>query len=170
MKGVFFLISARLIVEEFKNQGVTHMIGVPDNGSSAIYELLWKDDDIDVITATREGEAVSIASGLYIGGKKPIVIIQNTGFLESGDGIRGNVLNMKIPLVMIIGYRGYKSMADGGKYVDSVATLLEPTLKAWDIPYSTLARNEDIWTIPDAFEKAENSSHTAAVLMIGDSE
>jgi len=159
--------SAKRIVDALKKQNITHAVGVPDNGSAKIYELLRKDKEVDVITVTREGEAFAIAAGLYIGGKKPVIIIQNTGFLESGDAIRGTVINMKIPVVVLIGYRGYHIRDADGKWVDSVATFLEPTLKAWNLPYHKLETDDDIKSIDWAFNKSTKTSLPAAVLLIG---
>ena len=161
------MASAQKIVDVLKKQNITHAIGVPDNGSARIYELLREEHDIEVITVTREGEAFAIAAGLYIGGKKPVIIIQNTGFLESGDAFRGTVFNMQIPVVVFIGYRGYHNRNAEGKWVDSVATFLEPTLKAWNLPYQMLETDEDIGHIDWAFEKAVETSLPAAVLLIG---
>ena len=161
------LASAQNIVDELKKQGITHAIGVPDNGSARIYEILRSEPDIEVITVTREGEAFAIASGLYVGGRKPVIIIQNTGFLESGDAIRGTVVNMQVPVVVFIGYRGYHNRDANGNWVDSVATFLEPTLKAWNLPYEMLETDDDISCIGRAFEKAATTSFPAAVLLIG---
>ncbi len=161
------MASAQNIVDELKKQGITHAIGVPDNGSARIYEILRAEPDIEVITVTREGEAFAVASGLYVGGKKPVIIIQNTGFLESGDAIRGTVVNMQVPVVMFVGYRGYHNRDANGRWVDSVATFLEPTLKAWNLPYEMLETDDDISCISRAFEKAATTSLPAAVLLIG---
>lgn len=161
------MATAQKIVKVLKEHNITHAVGVPDNGSAKIYELLRDEPQIDVITVTREGEAFAIAAGLYIGGKKPIIIIQNTGFLESGDAIRGTVINMKIPVVVFIGYRGYHNRDENGNWVDSVATFSEPTLKAWDLPYKMLEHDTDIGNIEWAFSKSDESSLPAAVLLIG---
>ena len=161
------MASAQKIVNELKKQDITHVIGVPDNGSARIYELLRSEPDIEVITVTREGEAFAIASGLYVGGKKPVIIIQNTGFLESGDAIRGTVVNMRVPVVVFIGYRGYRNRDEDGQWIDSVATFLEPTLKAWNLPYEMLETDADILCIQRAFKKTAATSLPAAVLLIG---
>ena len=161
------MASAQSIVDELKKQGITHAVGVPDNGSARIYGILRAASEIEVITVTREGEAFAIASGLYVGGKKPVIIIQNTGFLESGDAIRGTVVNMQVPVVVFIGYRGYHNRDANGNWIDSVATFLEPTLKAWDLPYEMLETDDDISCISRAFEKAAATSLPAAVLLIG---
>ena len=123
--------------------------------------------EIDVITVSREGEAFAIASGLYVGGKHPVVIIQNTGFLESGDAIRGTAFNMEIPLVSLIGYRGYQTMEPDAPRIDTAATFLEPTLKAWGFPYNTIETDGDIPYISDAFKKAQETSMPTAVLIVG---
>ena len=123
------------IIDELKKWDVTHVIGLPDNGSAKLYEKLRGEPEINVISVTREGEAFAIASGLYVGGKQPVVLIQNTGFLESGDAIRGTAVNMEIPLVTLIGYRGYQTLRPESRlHSDSAATFLEPTLKAWGFP------------------------------------
>ena len=161
------MASAQKIVHALKKQNITHAIGVPDNGSARIYELLREEPNIEVITVTREGEAFAIAAGLFVGGKKPVVIIQNTGFLESGDAFRGTVFNMRIPVVVIIGYRGYHNRDADGKWVDSVAAFLEPTLKAWNLPYRMLETDADIESIDWAYGKSAETSLPAAVLLIG---
>lgn len=161
------MASAENIVNELKKQGITHAVGVPDNGSARIYERLRAESGIEVITVTREGEAFAIAAGLYVGGKKPVIIIQNTGFLESGDAIRGTVVNMQVPVVVFIGYRGYHNRDTDGQWIDSVATFLEPTLKAWNLPYEMLETDADIPCIAKAFEQAAATSLPTAVLLIG---
>ena len=75
---------------------------------------------------------MAIAAGLWIGGKVPVVFVQNTGFFESGDSVRGICLDADIPLVMMIGYRGYTRH---GKTTDSAAKFIEPILHNWQINY-----------------------------------
>ena len=161
------MISAQKIVDELKKWNVTHVIGLPDNGTAQVFKRLHQDPEIDVITVSREGEAFAIASGLYVGGKHPVVIIQNTGFLESGDALRGTAYNMEIPLVSLIGYRGYHTMQPDAPRIDTAATFLEPTLKAWGFPYNTMASDDDIPYISDAFKKAQETSMPTAVLLVG---
>lgn len=159
------------IVAELKRQGVTHVVGLPDNGSRALFEMLWSDHEMEVIGVTREGEAFAVASGLCLGGLTPVVIIQNTGFLETGDAFRGTAYNMGLPLVMLVGYRGFQSMAPGAERVDTAATFFEPTLKAWDIPYSVLGDdgNEEA-RVAWAFDLARERSLPSAVLLVGTTE
>jgi sulfopyruvate decarboxylase TPP-binding subunit len=161
------MIKADAVLSEIKKNGVTHVVGVPDNGSRILYQKLWADPDIRVVPVTREGEAFALASGLFLGGKKPMVIIQNTGFYESGDAFRGTVLNMAVPLVMIIGWRGYETMSGTGS-VDTAATFFESILNGWKVPYFVMRSSSESRLISDAFSKSEDTSLPVAVIYPGE--
>ena len=160
------MLSSERIVQALEHEGVTHVVGVPDNGSRALFERLWAHPHIEVILTSREGEAFGLASGLYLGGATPLVLIQNTGFFEAGDAFRGTAYNMGLPLVMLVGYRGYKTMEPGAPRVDTAATFFEPTLNAWQIPHTAMHEDGDIEQIPAAFSKARETSLPTAVLIV----
>ena len=158
-------LTASKIHSALKEQGVTHVVGLPDNLSRVFFQGLMEDPDIEVIKVCREGEAFAIAAGLYIGGKRAVVLIQNTGLLEAGDALRGTSWNMRIPQVILLCYRGFKSLNGDPRRVDSVALFTEPTLKAWEIPYYFLCRDGDLATVPQAFQTARDSSKPVALLL-----
>ena len=173
------MADAGLIISELKKCGITHMLGLPDNTSAALFALLADDPKIDLITVTREGEAFAMASGLWLGGKVPAIVIQNTGLLESGDAYRGTALRMRVPLLCLITYRGYARMGDlqSGTHgepviddysrsdIDSAGVVTEPTLKAWALPYEFLHTDQDIGKISSAFTRAEKESRPVVVLI-----
>jgi sulfopyruvate decarboxylase TPP-binding subunit len=155
-------LTARRVVDELRANGVTHVIWLVDTESRFMYDALTADPDLTVVPICREGEAMAVALGLQIGGKKPIVIIQNTGFFESGDSIRGLVLDLQMPLVMMVGYRGFHR---GQPIVDSAATYLEPALKAWGLPYHMVETDKDVENISRAFQEAQVEGHAVCVLI-----
>jgi phosphonopyruvate decarboxylase len=174
------MICAKSVWNELKVCGVTHVVGLADNASAALVALLGDDDSVRFIGVTREGEAFALASGLWIGGKTAVVVIQNTGFLESGDSFRGTAQRMRIPLVCLITYRGYEglrrrpaapesrpssieefSRAD----LDSAAIVTEPTLNAWNVPYDFLETDADLAKIGQAFSRADRESRPVALLV-----
>ena len=158
-----FETRSRRIVEGLLAGGVNHVVGLPDNQSRLIFEMLSKHDHLRVVPICREGEAFALASGLYAGGATPAAVIQNTGLLESGDSLRGTAWEMGVPLVSVVGYRGFGSL--GTKSVDSVATLTEDTLKAWRIPYRIMGDNQETEVLTWAFERAGSESRPVVALM-----
>lgn len=172
----FFMLTTRRVLETFKQIGVTHVVGLPDNATAALFHALADDPDIYLITVTREGEAFATAAGLWIGGQKPLVVIQNTGLLESGDALRGTLTRMRLPIVLLVSYRGYKSLPNpppspltpddlSRRDVDSVALLLEPTLRAWAIPYDLVLDNADLPKVPAAQRAADQGQRPIAVVL-----
>lgn len=171
--------SVKRIVDAFEECGITHLLGVPDNTSAALYLERVGRTDIRRITVTREGEAWAVASGLWMGGAVPALIIQNTGLLESGDAYRGTALRMRVPLLCLVTVRGYRGLERapaetrakptpddlGRADLDSVALLTEPTLGAWGIPYEFLHDDGDVERIPAAFRRAQAESRPVAVLV-----
>lgn len=162
MAVVHGTLTARRVVDELRANGVTHVIWLVDTESRFMYDALTADPDLTVVPICREGEAMGVALGLQIGGKKPIVVIQNTGFFESGDSIRGLVLDLEMPLVMMVGYRGFHR---GQPITDSAATFTEPILKAWGLPYQLVETDQDVPRISEAFEEARAQGHAVCVLI-----
>ena len=101
------ILRPETLVEEFKKNGVTHIITIPDSETNYLYELMVEQPWLDIIPTSREGETFAIALGLNLAGKVPVVLIQNTGMMESGDSIRGMALDAGFPLLMVVGYRGW---------------------------------------------------------------
>src|SRR5690606_22114194 len=58
------------------------------------------------IHAARGEEAIGIASGLAMAGKKTLVMMQNVGFLNSIGCFATLALNYRTPFVMLIAHRG----------------------------------------------------------------
>jgi len=156
-------LKAESIIEQFRQCGFTHVVNLPDTESKFMYDAIAADSSIHLIPVCREGEAMAIAAGLFLTGKRPVVQIQNTGFFESGDSIRGICLEMKLPLVMIIGYRGYAGPNQEPR--DSAARFLEPMLNTWDIPYYLVTSDANCHLISEANARAVNEGRTVAVLI-----
>jgi len=129
---------------------VTHVVGLPDNTSAPLFDALVAHPTVRLVTVSREGEAFAIAAGLWLGGARPLIVIQNTGLLESGDSLRGTAMRMRAPVPVLITGRGYARMARAGlgpetprnaelmarADVDGTALLTEPTLSAWGVPFA----------------------------------
>ena len=144
-------LNPKILQNELHKNKVSHVIWLPDTETSFLYKIIEQDPQIDIIPICREGESMPIAAGLWIGGKKPIIMIQNTGMFESGDSIRGMCVDLKIPRVILVGYRGWN---ESKKFTDSAARYTEPILQAWGIKYFTISNNSQISLISKAFEES----------------
>ncbi len=158
-------ISAAAMLDQIEACGYTDIIWLPDSESAAMYDAILARPAIRLVPVAREGEAIPIAAGLIVTGRRPVVQVQNTGYFETGDSIRGLAIDLALPLVMIIGYRGWKP---DGTATDSAALYLEPTLAAWSIPHSLVTRDGELGRIAEAQRAAEARPGPVAVLVAGE--
>ena len=155
-------LTPRPILSQLNKNGVTHIVWLPDSETNFMYQQMVADSTLTLVPVCREGESMAIAAGLWVGGKKPVVLIQNTGLFESGDSVRGLGLDINFPLVMMIGYRGWTRH---GVTTDSAARFTEPILHAWGINYYLVETDDDVGRISTAFEEAERTRRPVACLM-----
>ena len=171
--------SASLLLSTLLDLDVTDALGLPDNTSAALFALLKGEPHVRLLTVTREAEAFAIASGLWVGGRSPVIIMQNTGLLESGDALRGTAVRMGVPLLCLITYRGYASLHAQQHHpgvirsrddlvrpdLDSTAVVLEPTLASWGIPFFLYGQDGDASRIPEALAQAQSERRPVALLI-----
>ena len=150
------------VVEELKKNNISHVVWLPDSETNFMYQLLTGEPSLSLVPVCREGETIAIAAGLWVGGKRPIVLIQNTGIFESGDSIRGLGIDVNQPLVMLVGYRGWSRH---GITNDSAARFIEHILHAWNINYYLIETDEDAGRISVAIEEADRTQKPVAVLV-----
>ena len=155
-------LTAAGIVATLKRCQLSHLVWLPDSEAGFLYAALNADPDISLVSVCREGEAMAVALGLTVAGQHPAVVIQNTGFLESGDSVRGAMLDSGLPFFLVIGYRGW---ASGQPMTDSAGIFTEPVLKAWGIPYYLVEDDSHLLRIEQAYREAQDSSKPVAVLI-----
>ena len=155
-------LTPKAVIDQLHANGVTHVVWLPDTETSFMFDELTGDPDLEIVPICREGESMPVAAGLWVGGKKPVVMIQNTGLFESGDSVRGMSLDIGFPLVMMVGYRGWTRH---GVTRDSAARFTEPILHAWGINYYLIERDSDADRISAAFEEARQSERPVACLV-----
>jgi sulfopyruvate decarboxylase TPP-binding subunit len=150
------------IIDELIKNRITHVVWLPDSETNFMYQTLLSEPSLDLVPVCREGETIAIAAGLWVGGKRPIVLIQNTGVFESGDSIRGMGLDVHQPLVMLIGYRGWTRH---GVTPDSAGRYIEHILHSWGISYYLIETDDDADLISVAVAEAERTQKPVGVLV-----
>ena len=87
--------------------GSRDVVYVPDNPLSHVlreFEAHYR--DVRLLLATREEEAFGIAAGLYLGGRKPTVLLQSSGLGNSLNALTSLLLPYQIPVLAVVSMRG----------------------------------------------------------------
>lgn len=152
------------VIAALKDCGVTHVVWLPDSELGTWEPAITGPKGLPLIRVCREGEAITVAAGLMLGGQKPVVVIQCTGLFEAGDALRNVVHDLKLPLFLIVGVRNWYAHQEG-KSGDSCPVFTEPILQAWRIPYVLLDRRHSSADLAQNYREAQAEHRAAAVLI-----
>jgi sulfopyruvate decarboxylase TPP-binding subunit len=158
-------VSAEAILQELFELQISHVINVPDTHQRTLLKALSQQTRIKILTACTEDEAIAINAGLWIGGQRPILSIQQVGLLAALNNVKGIAMDARIPTCMLVGYFGrdvsLPARANPGRGVH----LIEPTLDAWGVPYFAVEGPNDIAAVGAAYRHSVDHEGPAVVLI-----
>ena len=121
-----------------KDYGFNFFAGVPCTILKDIISHLLNDRDVIYVTAAREEEAIGIATGAYLGGKKSVVLMQNSGVGNSAGTLCSLPLLYKVPMLLLVSWRGYRGK-DAPEHV-IMGEAMPRLLRSVGIPFQVLSR------------------------------
>jgi sulfopyruvate decarboxylase TPP-binding subunit len=159
-------LHGKTIIAAIKASGVEFVLAVPDIVTSAgLLRPIANDTMLRLIRVCKEDECVGIASGLTYCGKRALILIQYTGFLDSLNAIRAVAVEYKQPICMMVGLLGHepeRPPTQSGRYG---VRIIEPICDAMGIPYHLVSQDSDVAKIKPAIEKAYAESSPVAMLI-----
>jgi len=100
------MITAEDFILRSKEKGFNIYSGVPCSYLKSFINYIIDSDDISYIPAASEGDAIGIAAGSYLGGRSPVVMLQNSGLGNTVNPITSLLQTFKIPVLIIVTLRG----------------------------------------------------------------
>ena len=98
--------SSEAIFDGLKDVGIDFIVSVPCVNLSKLLDMIDEDEEIIHIPVTREEEGIGICAGAYLGGKKPAILMQNSGLGNSINALKSLTELYEFPLLMIMSHRG----------------------------------------------------------------
>jgi sulfopyruvate decarboxylase TPP-binding subunit len=159
------MFNGEVIAQLLADLGVTHVISVPDSTIGRWHDAIAAHPSLRLVRVCREGEAWAVAGGLHLGGATPLVLIQCTGFFESGDSLRNIVHDWKLPIFSMIGYRSYlnQDTLPG----DTCLVFTEPALDAWRLDWRLITAPDQFGEIRTHYERCR-AAQTAGAIVIAE--
>jgi sulfopyruvate decarboxylase subunit alpha len=142
-----------------------HMLSaLPETWLVHLLRMADDDPDMALVRIAKEEEAIGISAGAHLAGINSACLMQNHGFLAAINPIVSLALLYKIPLLMLISYRGHMGEKDPWQTQGGLAT--EPILRALNIPTWLLTEPADVSRrLRDAQTLAHAALHPVAVLL-----
>lgn len=158
------LTNSKLIYDALKACDVKIISALPETWLVHLIRMADEDPDTILVRIAKEEEAVGISAGSHLAGINSALLMQNHGFLAAINPIVSLALLYKIPLLMLISYRGHMGEKDPWQTQGGMAT--EPLLRALNIPIWHLTDTPTIYRhLKDAQTLAHASLHPVAVLL-----
>ena len=123
------IAGAQNILAGLKAAGIDLVSSVPDINMLELINLLYQDKEITHVPVGREEEGIGVCTGAHLGGKRPAMLMQNGGLLNSCNGLTTTALQFGIPVLLLIYYAG--DIGDNAFHMVGLVT--EPVLDALGI-------------------------------------
>ncbi len=134
-------VSSAHFVDACTQRGLGPWLGVPCSFLQPFIDYVIDRPDAEYLAATNEGEALAIAAGSWLGGRLPVVMLQNSGL--------GNLVNpavslsypFRIPALLIVTLRGEPGRPDEPQHelMGLVTESLLDTLRIAHAPFPASA-------------------------------
>lgn len=149
------------VVNILKNNRIDFAATLPCDRIKALLPLIEK--NIKTVTLTREENGIGICAGAYLGGGKPVMVIQSTGLGNMVNALLSLNLTYNIPLPILASWRGvYKESIEAqwqlGKRLPAI-------LGAAGIKFTIIESVEEINKIDSAIKDAFSNSIPHVVLV-----
>src|SRR6184192_2391587 len=159
--------SSRVVYDALKASGVRLLSALPETWLLHLIRMAEDDPEMTLVRLAKEEEGVGISAGAHFAGVSSAMLMQNHGFLASINGIVSFALLYRIPLLMLISYRG--SFGERDPWQTQGGSVTEPLLRTLNIPYSCLDASASVEKrIAQAHTLAESSLQPVALLLTRD--
>ena len=128
--------SSQVIYDALKACGIRLLSALPETWLVHLIRLAEDDPEMILVRLAKEEEGVGISAGAHLAGLKSAMLMQNHGFLASINGIVSCAQLYRIPLLMLISYRGEFGERDPWQTEGGGVT--EDLLRALHIPFERL--------------------------------
>lgn len=106
------MIEARDFVEAARARGFDWYAGVPCSFLTPFINYVINDRSLTYISSANEGDAAAAAAGAAVGGRRAVVMIQNSGLGNAVSPLTSLTWVFRIPLLLICTHRGAPDVQD----------------------------------------------------------
>ena len=132
------MIDTQTFGDSLKERGFEFFSGVPC--SFLKYLINYAINDCNYVMAANEGDAVAISAGAYLGGKKSVVLMQNSGLTNATSPLTSLNYCFQLPVLGFVSLRGETGLQDEPQH-ELMGQITEKMLELMDIPWAYLSED-----------------------------
>jgi len=147
------MIHARDFVDLAGARGFRCYAGVPCSFLTPFINYVIGDHELTYVSAANEGDAVAIAAGAWLGGRRAVAMMQNSGLGNAVSPLTSLAYTFRMPLLVVCTHRGAPGVSDEPQHA-LMGTITERMFDTMQIPWATFPRaTADIAGILDAVDQ-----------------
>jgi sulfopyruvate decarboxylase subunit alpha len=157
--------AAKETLAALMDSGIDFAACLPDSAFQELYMPLSTQAKIDYVQVANEGDGVGICMGAWLGGKKPVLIMENTGFAVTPYALMRGPIPFGVPILLLIAHRG--GFHDQRWFSVPMGWGTVPLLEAMRISSEFVTRAEDIRSAVIGAVKSMNSIQAPVAVILG---
>jgi sulfopyruvate decarboxylase TPP-binding subunit len=115
-----------------RDTGFDFFTGVPDSTFKLVLREIEMRPEFGYVPAVSENVAIGLAVGAYLGGRRPVVLMQNSGLALALNPLASLAALYRVPLLLVVGWRGHDGKDSPEHSLIGASTLL--LLEALGLP------------------------------------
>jgi len=147
--------------------GVNFVACLPDSAFQELYLPLSADPQITYVQVASENDGVGVCMGAWLGGMKPALLVENTGFTLGTYALLRGPMAFGVPLLLLISHRG--ELGDERWFSVPFGWSTKPLLDSMRITHRSVEKLEDVSAaIVNAIKSMNSMQAPVAILFAGE--
>lgn len=131
------MIDAPNIADELAQSGYTDYVGVPCSHLSPLIATAQSAPRLSYIAAANEGDAIAIGLGAHLGGRKTVILSQNSGLGNMVNPLTSLLRPFQVPMLLMITWRGEPGVPDEPQH-EQMGSITPDLLNLLDVSWEFL--------------------------------
>ena len=146
-----------------REAGLDFFVSVPCKLLNELLARLGSDPGIVYTPVSREEEGIGLLCGAYLAGRRPAIVMQNSGFGNSINAVLSLLNYYRVPVVFVVSHRG--SPGEPVEAQRMMGSAIVELLRVAGVGCVEIPRARDLAGVPAALERAYAERRSVALLL-----
>ena len=154
------------IIAAIEASGVEFVVALPDIVTSEnVLKPLADHPRIRLVRVCKEDEGISICAALSYCQRRALLLIQQTGLLDSLNALRAIAVEYHLPICLMVGMQGKEEGVPPAQSARFGVRIVEPILDVMEVRHLLIDEAADVARIEPAIQAAYQASHPVVMLI-----
>jgi sulfopyruvate decarboxylase subunit alpha len=146
-----------------KSAGLDFFVSVPCKLLGELIDRLAADASVVYTPVAREEEGMGLACGAHLAGRRPAVVMQNSGFGNSVNAVLSLLNYYKVPVVFVVSHRG--SPGEPIEAQRMMGSAIVELLRVANVACVEVPGQAELDRVKPAIEQARREGRSVALLL-----